>query len=36
VVPTNFLIDRSGKVIAKNLRGEKLDQALHSLFAEAR
>jgi thiol-disulfide isomerase/thioredoxin len=36
VVPTNFLIDRSGKVIAKNLRGEKLDQALHSLFTEAR
>lgn len=31
-VPTNFLIDPSGKIIAKNLRGSELDQKLAELF----
>lgn len=31
-VPTNFLIDPSGKIIAKNLRGEGLDHKLDEIF----
>lgn len=31
-IPTNVLIDKEGKIIAKNLRGEALDQKLESLF----
>ncbi|MDN5284233.1 MAG: Thiol-disulfide isomerase or thioredoxin [Mucilaginibacter sp.] len=33
-VPTNFLIDPSGKIIAKNLRGEDLDKVLASLLTK--
>lgn len=28
-IPANFLIDGNGIILAKNLRGEKLEQALH-------
>lgn len=31
-IPTNFLIDPSGKIIARNLRGEELDKKLASLL----
>jgi len=31
-IPTNFLLDKNGKIIAKNLRGEELEQALASAF----
>lgn len=31
-VPTNFLIDPSGKIIARNLRGEKLQQQLAAVI----
>lgn len=31
-VPSNFLVDPSGKIIAKNLRGDKLAEKLASLF----
>jgi thioredoxin-related protein len=27
-IPTNFLLDKTGKIIAKNLRGEELKKAL--------
>ena len=33
-IPTNFLIDPSGKIIAKNLRGEDLRKKLKELFDE--
>lgn len=32
-IPTNFLVDPSGKIIARNLRGEDLDKKLATLFA---
>ncbi|MEO7046466.1 MAG: TlpA disulfide reductase family protein, partial [Ferruginibacter sp.] len=32
VVPTNFLLDKDGKVIAKNLRGEALQKKLEELL----
>lgn len=32
-IPTNFLIDPSGKIIARNLRGEDLDKKLAELFS---
>lgn len=32
-IPTNFLIDPSGKIIGKNLRGEDLDKKLKELFS---
>jgi peroxiredoxin len=32
-IPTNFLIDPNGKIIAKNLRGEELDKTLAALFS---
>lgn len=31
-IPSNFLIDPNGKIIAKNLRGEELDKKLSELF----
>ena len=31
-IPTNFLIDPNGKIIARNLRGEELDKKLATLF----
>lgn len=33
-IPTNFLIDPSGKIIAKNLRGEELNKKLKELIGE--
>jgi peroxiredoxin len=32
-IPTNFLIDPSGKIIGKNLRGEELQRRLQQLFS---
>lgn len=31
-IPTNFLVDPSGKIIARNLRGEELEKKLSTLF----
>jgi len=31
-IPTNVLIDKEGKIIAKNLRGEALDKKLEEIF----
>jgi len=31
-IPTNYLIDPDGKIIARNLRGEQLDQTLEQLL----
>jgi len=31
-IPSNFLLDRDGKILARNLRGKKLDQELAMLF----
>jgi len=31
-IPSNFLIDPTGKIIAKNLRGEELEKKLSSIF----
>jgi peroxiredoxin len=31
-IPANFLLDKQGKIIAKNLRGEKLDAELSKIF----
>jgi len=33
-LPTNYLIDPKGRVIAKNLRGEGLLEKLKSIFGE--
>jgi peroxiredoxin len=33
-IPTNFLIDQQGRIIAKNLRGEELNRKLRQLFIE--
>jgi thiol-disulfide isomerase/thioredoxin len=33
-IPQNFLLDPSGKIIAKNLRGEDLDDKLAELFGK--
>ncbi|SCC44449.1 Thiol-disulfide isomerase or thioredoxin [Chitinophaga costaii] len=33
-VPTNYLIDPTGKIIAKNLRGDNLDRKLVELFGK--
>lgn len=33
-IPTNFLIDPSGRIIAKNLRGKELEEILRQLFNE--
>lgn len=32
-IPQNFLLDPNGKIIAKNLRGEALEQKLNELFS---
>lgn len=32
-IPTNFLVDPSGKIIARNLRGEDLEKKLAALFS---
>lgn len=31
-IPANFLLDRQGRIIAKNLRGEQLSQRLEQIF----
>lgn len=31
-IPTNYLLDREGKIIATNLRGERLQQKLEEIF----
>jgi len=31
-IPTNFLVDANGQIIAKNLRGEELIKNLEELF----
>lgn len=33
-IPASFLIDEEGTIVAKDLRGEKLDETLAGLFAE--
>ncbi len=33
-IPTNFLIDPKGKIVARNLRGEDLEKKLVTLFAK--
>ena len=33
-VPSNFLIDPQGKIVAKNLRGEALDKKLAEIFGK--
>ncbi|WP_158798364.1 TlpA disulfide reductase family protein [Pedobacter sp. L105] len=33
-IPTNFLIDPSGKIIAKDLRGDELEKKLSALFGK--
>lgn len=34
-IPANFLLDPSGKIVAKNLRGEELEQKLEELFGKS-
>jgi peroxiredoxin len=31
-IPQNYLLDREGKIIGKNLRGDKLQSTLEELF----
>jgi hypothetical protein len=31
-IPTNFLLDREGRIIASNLRGDALEKKLAELF----
>ena len=33
-IPTNFLIDKDGKIIAKDLRGEDLGKKLEEIFGK--
>ncbi len=33
-IPQNFLLDPTGKIIAKNLRGDDLDEKLEELFGK--
>ncbi len=33
-IPQNFLIDRQGKIVAKNIRGEELEKKLTEIFGE--
>lgn len=33
-LPTNYLLDSQGKIIAKNLRGERLTETLKNIFGE--
>jgi hypothetical protein len=35
-VPQNMLIDPSGKIVVKNLRGKDLQKALENIFSEAK
>jgi hypothetical protein len=30
-IPANYLLDKSGKIVGKNLRGDKLEEALAKL-----
>jgi len=32
IIPTNFLIDKDGRIVAKDLRGEELEKKLEELF----
>ncbi|SFW84530.1 TlpA disulfide reductase family protein [Chitinophaga sancti] len=34
-IPANFLLDPSGKIVAKNLRGEELEQKLEEVFGKS-
>jgi peroxiredoxin len=34
VVPTSFLVDKDGKIVAKNLRGPKLQEKLEALLGK--
>jgi len=31
-IPANFLLDKNGRIIAKNLRGDALDAKLSEIF----
>jgi hypothetical protein len=31
-IPQNFLLDKTGKIIAKNIRGDELDQKLREIM----
>jgi thioredoxin-related protein len=31
-IPANFLLDKNGKIVGRNLRGEKLQEALAKLI----
>jgi hypothetical protein len=33
-IPANLLLDKEGKIIAKDLRGEELNKKLSELFGE--
>jgi len=33
-IPQNFLVDKEGKIIAKNLRGEELEAKLREVLGE--
>lgn len=35
-IPTSLLIDKNGKIIAKNLRGDALEQKINSLLSQSR
>ncbi len=35
-IPQNLLIDPQGKIIAKNLRGEELEEKMNELFGMAK
>jgi hypothetical protein len=35
-IPQNLLIDPQGKIIAKNLRGEELEEKMNELFSMAK
>ncbi|HQG64069.1 MAG TPA: TlpA disulfide reductase family protein, partial [Bacteroidales bacterium] len=34
VIPTNYLLDKDGRIIASNLRGEDLNRKLAEIFAD--
>jgi hypothetical protein len=35
-IPTNFLLDPTGKIIARNLRGNQLEETLQELLKSAK